>query len=135
MRFLSYTLGIMGVLALTTSCSKEESLPNCQRYGHALVQSVTSTTDTVVAREDLVFNVNLFLENNCGSIQKTETTKNDKEWTVLYTSFYDGCECGEVANIIEKKYIFRTEKSGTYTLRFRNPSGSEDIVKTIVVLP
>lgn len=135
MRFLSYTLGIMGLITLTASCSKEQSLPNCQRYGHALVQSVSSTTDTVVAKEDLVFNIDLFLENSCGSIHKTETTKNGKDWTVLYTSFYDGCECNEVANVVEKEYIFRTVESGTYTLRFRNPNGSEDIVKTIVVEP
>lgn len=113
---------ILGLLLIVIfSCSKEEPENNCVENKIAYVSSINSPS-TGKVNENINIEVSFGVNNGCGNFGKFIETQNGNTKTIEVEARYEGCVCTLDAPTRKKNYVFKTQNSGNYILKFKSSS-------------
>jgi hypothetical protein len=110
---------IISVLLLVIfSCSKEED-NNCIENRIAYVTSINSPS-TGNINESINIDVSFGVNNGCGNFGKFVETQSANIKTIEVEAKYEGCVCTMDAPTRKTNYVFKTQISGNYILKFKS---------------
>lgn len=117
-RLIKSVLGVLVVLACSTSCSLDDGNRNCSQIIGTSTLGVTGPT-TAAVNEEITLTVSYRLAEACGDFynfnnQTVSATENNVG--VLVT--YDVCECDNVYTVKTEPYKFKVAVAGTYKIKF-----------------
>jgi len=108
------------LLFVVFSCSKEQE-NNCVENKIEYVSSINSpSTGTVY--ENINIEVSFGVNNGCGNFGKFIETQNGNTKTIEVEARYEGCVCTMDAPTRKTNYVFKTQTSGNYILKFKSSS-------------
>lgn len=81
----------------------------------------------------LTFDLEITLNNGCGSFNNINEEINDNTITIEAYSKYQGCICNEIAPIEKVSYTFTPTKTGTYTFIFKSPNYDDVRLEVVIV--
>ncbi len=112
---------ILSILLLAIiSCSKEQE-NNCIENTIVYVSSINSPS-TGTVNENINIEVSFGVNNGCGNFGKFIETQNGNTTTIEVEARYEGCVCTMDAPTRKTNYIFKTQTSGNYILKFKSSS-------------
>lgn len=125
MKYMPFTFFI--TLLICSGCQKTP----CFSIKPAPVTTVFGP-DSGVVNSDINFSLTYICSNGCGEFHTVKEKKNDHTRIIKVKAKYAGCTCTMAIDTQTTHYFFRTDKPGTYFLRFlqENDSFLED---TLVV--
>ncbi len=106
------------LLFVIFSCSKETE-NNCVENRIAYVSSINSAT-TGKVNENINIEVSFGVNNGCGNFGKFIETQNGNTKTIEVEARYEGCVCTLDAPTRKTNYVFKTQNSGNYILKFKS---------------
>lgn len=122
---------ILSILLLTViSCSKDHD-NNCIENNTEYVTSVNSPS-TGTVNESINIEVGFGVHNGCGNFGKFIETENGNTKTIEVEARYEGCACTLEAPIRKTNYVFKTQNSGNYILKFKS-SSTEFIIVNLTI--
>jgi hypothetical protein len=102
------------------SCSKEHD-NTCIENRIAYVTSINSPS-TGSVNENINIEVSFGVNNGCGNFGKFIETQNGNTKTIEVEARYEGCVCTLDAPTRKTNYVFKTQTSGNYILKFKSSS-------------
>jgi len=114
------TLIISIILLVIISCSKDHD-NSCIENRTEYVTSVNSPS-TGTVNESIIIEVSFGVDNGCGNFGKFIETGNGNTKTIEVEARYQGCICTQDAPTRKTNYVFKTQNSGNYTLKFKSSS-------------
>lgn len=108
------------LLFVIFSCSKEPE-NSCIENRIAYVTSINSPS-TGNVNENINIEVSFGVNNGCGNFGKFIETQNGNIKTIEVEARYEGCVCTMDAPTRKTNYIFKTQNSGNYILKFKSSS-------------
>lgn len=108
------------LLFVIFSCSKEPE-NSCIENRIAYVTS-TNSPSTGNVNENINIEVSFGVNNGCGNFGKFIETQNGNIKTIEVEAKYEGCICTMDAPTRKTNYIFKTQNSGNYILKFKSSS-------------
>lgn len=106
------------LLFVIFSCSKEPE-NSCIENRIAYVTS-TNSPSTGNVNENINIEVSFGVNNGCGNFGKFIETQNGNIKTIEVEARYEGCVCTMDAPTRKTNYIFKTQNSGNYILKFKS---------------
>lgn len=103
------------------SCSKEEPENKCIENRIAYVTSINSPSSGTV-NENINIEVSYGVNNGCGNFGKFIETGSGNTKIIEVEARYEGCICTMDAPIRKTNYVFKTQISGNYILKFKSSS-------------
>lgn len=114
------TLLLSILLLLIMSCSKEPD-NTCVENRIAYVTSINSPSNGFV-NQNITIEVSFGVNNGCGNFGKFIETQNGNTKTIEVEARYEGCVCTLDAPIRKTNYVYKTQNSGNYILKFKSSS-------------
>jgi hypothetical protein len=108
------------LLFVVFSCSKEQE-NNCVENKIEYVSSINSPS-TGTVNENINIEVSFGVNNGCGNFGKFIETQNGNTKTIEVEARYEGCVCTMDAPTRKTNYVFKTQTSGNYILKFKSSS-------------
>lgn len=124
------TLFLSILLLLIMSCSKEED-NTCIENKIAYVTSI-NTPSTGFVNQNITIEVSFGVNNGCGNFGKFNETQNGNTKTIEVEAKYVGCVCTLDAPIRKTNYVFKTQNTGNYTLKYKS-SATEFIIADLTI--
>lgn len=118
------------LLLLIFSCSKEQE-NNCIENRIAYASSINSPS-TGTINENINIEVSFGVNNGCGNFGKFIETQNGNMKTIEVEARYEGCICTMDAPTRKTNYVFKTQNSGNYILKFKS-SETEFITANLTI--
>lgn len=118
------------LLLLIISCEKEQE-NNCIENKIAYVTSIISPS-TGTVNENINIEVSFGVNNGCGNFGKFIETQNGNTKTIEVEARYEGCVCTMDVPTRKTNYVFKSQNSGNYILKFKS-SETEYITKNISI--
>lgn len=112
---------LSALLLVIFSCSKEEQENNCIENKIAYVSSINSPS-TGTVNENINIEVSFGVNNGCGNFGKFIETQSGNTKTIEVEARYEGCICTMDAPTRKTNYVFKTQISGNYILKFKSSS-------------
>lgn len=109
------------LLLVVFSCSKEEPENKCIENRIAYVTSINSPSSGTV-NENINIEVSYGVNNGCGNFGKFIETGSGNTKIIEVEARYEGCICTMDAPIRKTNYVFKTQISGNYILKFKSSS-------------
>lgn len=106
------------LLIVIFSCSKEPE-NNCVENRIAYATSINSPS-TGTVNENISIEVSFGVNNGCGNFGKFIETQNGNTKTIEVEARYEGCVCTMDAPTRKTNYVFKTQNSGNYVLKFKS---------------
>jgi hypothetical protein len=82
--------------------------------------------------EDIIFKIDFYAINGCGSFHSITCSQNGNRTFVQANVKYSGSVCPDILIEFQEDFVFRTTQVGVYTLVFNN-SFYDDITYTITI--
>lgn len=108
------------LLIVIFSCSKEQD-NNCVENRIAYVTSLNSPSIGTV-NENINIEVSFGVNNGCGNFGKFIEIQSGNTKTIEVEARYEGCVCTMDAPTRKTNYVFKTQNSGNYVLKFKSSS-------------
>ena len=124
------TLVLSIILLWIMSCSKEQD-SNCIENKIAYVTLINSPS-TGSVNQNITIEVSFGVNNGCGNFGKFIETQNGNTKTIEVEAKYEGCVCTLDAPIRKTNYVFKTQNSGNYILKFKS-SSTEFITANLMI--
>lgn len=118
------------LLFVIFSCSKEPE-NSCIENRIAYVSLINSPS-TGIVNENINIEVSFGVNNGCGNFGKFIETQNGSTKTIEVEAKYEGCVCTQDAPTRKTNYVFKTQNSGNYILKFK--SSSTEFITAIITI-
>jgi hypothetical protein len=123
---------LTALLLVIFSCSKEEEEIKCIENRIAYVTSINSPS-TGKVNENITIVVSFGVNNGCGNFGKFIENESGNTKTIEVEARYEGCVCTMDAPTRKINYVFRTQNSGNYILKFKS-SATEFIFANLTII-
>lgn len=126
-------IALLVILAgIGVACSTNDDEQYCFVRQATPAKGVTGPETTAV-NIPIVLNVSYLPYGSCGKFYNfSETEIFPKDITIVVD--YEGCECPPTEELEVEPYTFKSNKAGTYQLKFLTGNGTNDFIsKTITV--
>lgn len=124
------TLLLSILLLWIMSCSKEQD-SNCIENKIAYVTLINSPS-TGSVNQNINIEVSFGVNNGCGNFGKFIETQNGNTKTIEVEARYEGCVCTQDAPTRKTNYVFKTQNSANYILKFKS-SATEFITASLTI--
>ena len=124
------TLLLSILLFWIMSCSKEQD-SNCIENKIAYVTLINSPS-TGSVNQNINIEVSFGVNNGCGNFGKFIETQNGNTKTIEVEARYEGCVCTQDAPTRKTNYVFKTQNSANYILKFKS-SATEFITANLTI--
>ena len=124
------TLVLSILLLWIMSCSKEQD-SNCIENKIAYVTLINSPL-TGTVNQNITIEVSFGVNNGCGNFGKFIETQNGNTKTIEVEARYEGCVCTQDAPTRKTNYVFKTQNSANYILKFKS-SATEFITANLTI--
>lgn len=124
------TLLLSILLLWIMSCSKEQD-SNCIENKIAYVTLINSPS-TGSVNQNINIEVSFGVNNGCGNFGKFIETQNGNTKTIEVEARYEGCVCTQDAPTRKTNYVFKTQNSANYILKFKS-SATEFITANLTI--
>lgn len=108
------------LLLLMMSCSEKQD-NTCIENRIAYVNSINSPS-TGFVNQNITIEVSFGVNNGCGNFGKFIESQNGNTKTIEVEARYEGCVCTMDAPTRKINYVFKTQNSGNYILKFKSSS-------------